>query len=113
MKEGSLREIKADLTSDVPRTKLLYVTPVSCTHTHTESSISPAVQEKLENGRFRALLAANKDKIGFFAVDEVKHRKIILSPFPRKFRKCIHTGPRDLLLGSSFPTGTSVHGRNP
>ena len=33
-KEGSLREIKADLTSDVPRTKLLYVTPVSCTHTH-------------------------------------------------------------------------------
>ena len=30
-KEGSLREIRDDLTSDAPRIKLLYVTPVSCT----------------------------------------------------------------------------------
>ena len=35
-------------------------------------SIFPFPQERLEDKAFRRLLARNKDKIGFFAVDEVK-----------------------------------------
>ena len=50
--------------------RLLYVTPVSRT-TKVTQRISPALQEKLEVRAFRNLLAVNKDKIGFFAVDEV------------------------------------------
>ena len=69
-KEGSLREIAEDLASEVPQTRLLYVTPVSRT-TKVTQRISPALQEKLEVRAFRNLLAVNKDKIGFFAVDEV------------------------------------------